>query len=311
MIVIAGFNSAVDKWMETDEVRIGGVSRVRGVRAFPGGKGLHVAVAVAELGERAHLVGIVDERHHDLFHDFLRERGVSFTGITVDGELRTCIALRDAEGRFTELLEPGPTVGSSSRDLLTGRFLELARAASFGVLSGSLPCGFPPTTYRDLLTGLAAVRVTSLLDASDETLQLGLEGRPFLVKANRDEASALYGAAVDDPIGAARAAADLASKGIAFAVISLGAEGAVAAFEGHTLHARPPTLVARNVVGAGDCLLAGLAVGLRRGLTPEDSLRLGVACGAAKAQNAETGFMRKADVEALLPKIVLRNITRT
>jgi fructose-1-phosphate kinase PfkB-like protein len=71
-----------------------------------------------------------------------------------------------------------------------------------------------------------------------------------------------------------------------------------------------PTLVARNVVGAGDCLLAGLAVGLRRGLTPAETLRLGVACGAAKAQNAETGFMRRADVEALLPKIELRNITR-
>ena len=310
MIVIAGFNSSVDKWMETDDVRIGGVSRVRAVRPFPGGKGLHVAVAVGELGEQAHLVGIVDQAHHDLFHGFLRERGLSFTGIPVEGELRTCIALRDAQGRITELLEPGPTVGSSSRDLLNRRFLERAREASLCVLSGSLPCGFPPTTYRDLLTDLVSCRVRSMLDASGEALRLGIDGQPFLVKANRDETSALRGEAVDDVDAAAAATAALAAEGIAFAVVSLGAEGAVATVEGQTWHARPPTLVARNAVGAGDCLLAGMAVGLRRGFTPAETLRLGVACGAAKARNAETGFMRKADVDALLPEIELRHITR-
>jgi fructose-1-phosphate kinase PfkB-like protein len=73
---------------------------------------------------------------------------------------------------------------------------------------------------------------------------------------------------------------------------------------------RPPALVARNVIGAGDCLLAGLAVGLCRDLTPAETLRLGVACGAAKTQSAETGFMRKADVETILPKIELRRIAR-
>jgi 1-phosphofructokinase family hexose kinase len=310
VIVIAGFNSSVDKWMETDEVRIGGVSRVRDVRPFPGGKGLHVAVAVAELGERAHLVGIVDHRHHDFFNEFLRDRGVSFTGIAVDGELRTCIALRDAEGQITELLEPGPNVGSSSRGLLNQRFLELAREAPICVLSGSLPCGLPPATYRDLLTELATCRVRSMLDASGEALRLGIDGQPFLVKANRDETAALLGGTVDGPHAAAAATAALASEGIEFAVVSLGAEGAVATIEGQTLHARPPALVARNAVGAGDCLLAGIAVGLRRGFTPAETLRLGVACGAAKARNAETGFMRKADVDALLPQIELRNIGR-
>jgi tagatose 6-phosphate kinase len=310
VIVIAGFNSAVDKWMETDEVRIGEVLRVRGVRAFPGGKGLHVAAAVAELGERAHLVGIVDYSHHDLFHGFLRERGISFTGFPIEGELRTCIALRDAEGRITELLEPGPKVGSLTRDLLKRRFLELAREASLCVLSGSLPCGFPLPTYRDLLTELATFRVRSMLDASGETLRLGIGGRPFLVKANRDEASALCGTAVDDASAAARATAALASQGIPFAVVSLGAEGAVATFEGQTLHAMPPALIARNVIGAGDCLLAGLAVGLQRGFTPAEALRLGVACGAAKARSLETGFMRMADVETILPKIELKSIAR-
>jgi tagatose 6-phosphate kinase len=308
VIVVAGFNSSEDTWMETDEVRIGGVSRVRSVRRFPGGKGLHVAAAVAALGERAHLVGIVDRRHRDLFDRFLHERGVSFTGVPVEGELRTCIALRDAEGRITELLEPGPEVGASSRDLLIRRFLELAREASLCVLSGSLPRGFPQTTYRDLLTQLAVFHVRSMLDTSGEALRLGIDGRPFLVKANRDEISALRGAAIDDPGAAAAATAALAAEGIPFPVVSLGAGGAVATFDGQTLHARPPAVVVRNLVGAGDCLLAGLAVGLHRGLTPAETLRLGVACGAAKAESAETGSLRKVDVEAILPKVELRGI---
>ena len=58
-----------------------------------------------------------------------------------------------------------------------------------------------------------------------------------------------------------------------------------------------------NPVGSGDCLLGGLAVGLARGASAEEALRLGVACGAANAATPETGFVRREDVEALLPRV--------
>jgi tagatose 6-phosphate kinase len=46
-----------------------------------------------------------------------------------------------------------------------------------------------------------------------------------------------------------------------------------------------------------------VAVGLARGESLEDLLRLGVACGAANALRAETGGVRREDVEALRPRV--------
>ncbi len=43
MITVAGFNSAIDLFAAADELRVGSTTRLSSVRAFPGGKGVHVA----------------------------------------------------------------------------------------------------------------------------------------------------------------------------------------------------------------------------------------------------------------------------
>jgi fructose-1-phosphate kinase PfkB-like protein len=40
-----------------------------------------------------------------------------------------------------------------------------------------------------------------------------------------------------------------------------------------------------------------------RGMTLEETLRLGAACGAANAQGEETGFVERPAVEALLSQV--------
>src|SRR5207247_6156271 len=121
---------SLDKALEAGELRLGAVNRVRDVRAYPGGKGLHVALAAAALGEAVRLVGLIDAPHRGLFEDFLGTRGVEFHGVVVEGSLRTCLAIRDAGGtRVTEILEPGPSVDAGTRREVCDRFLSLARDA--------------------------------------------------------------------------------------------------------------------------------------------------------------------------------------
>ena len=98
MITVGGFNTSLDKSMDTDELRVGGVFRVRNVRAWPGGKGAHVALTAAALGEPVRLVGLIDSVHRALFEDFLGERGVEFHGVPTSGSVRTCLAVRDGKG---------------------------------------------------------------------------------------------------------------------------------------------------------------------------------------------------------------------
>ena len=303
MITVGGFNTSIDKALEVAELRRGTVNRASSVRAYPGGKGLHVARAVATLGEPACLVGIVDAAHRAFFADELSPLGADFRGIEVES-VRTCLTIREAGStRVTEILEPGPELAASDRTALCEEFLSLARSSGLAVLSGSVPRGFGEDVYAQLVTALREAGVRCLVDASGPLLRTAVAAQPFLVKPNRDELQALLGRTIDDVTAAAVAARVLCERGIAMVVVSLGGEGAVLAAGGRVCHAMAPPQPPGNTVGSGDCLLAGVAVGILRGLAPDEVLRLGVACGTAQTLSPEHGYVRREHVDAILPQV--------
>jgi 1-phosphofructokinase family hexose kinase len=302
MITVAGFNTALDKLVDVDVLRAGAVQRISAVRLSFGGKGLHVAQTIASLGERVRLVGLVDAASGPKIAALMRERGVEFHGIEVPSTIRTCLAIRERDGRMTELLEPGPEPDAATREKMLATFRGLALESDLAVMSGSLPPGLDDATYADLVRELQSAGVPCLVDASGATLHLAIEARPFLVKPNRDEAATLFGKTVDDIDAAAASLRALLAQGVPMPVVSLGADGVVAAHGNDMLHASVTLESVVSAIGSGDCLLAGLTVGLVRGDNLETMLRLGAACGAANA-GAGLGHAQRADVEALLPRV--------
>jgi fructose-1-phosphate kinase PfkB-like protein len=82
-------------------------------------------------------------------------------------------------------------------------------------------------------------------------------------------------------------------------VLSLGAQGALlATAEGAERFAAIP-VEARSTVGAGDSMLAGIVLGLSRGLPLRDAVRFGMAAGAAALLGSGTQLCRRSDVERL------------
>jgi tagatose 6-phosphate kinase len=309
MIVVAGFNTALDNRIDVEALRVGEVQRVRRMQVSFGGKGLHVAQMIAALGERVRLVGLIDATQRSALERLLRERRVTFHGVEAPGSIRTCLAIRETDGRITELLEPGPDLDAATRTALVDTFRRLALDSDLAVLSGSLPPGFGDDIYADLVSELQAAGVRCLVDASGAALLRAMRARPFLIKPNRDEAAALLGrpvAQIADAVAAVRA---FAAQGVAMPVLSLGADGIVAAVDDEVLQADAELVRVGDAVGSGDCLVAGLAVGLVRGEKPEAILRLGTACGTANAAVSGSGYVHRADVDALLPRVRIRRIS--
>jgi 1-phosphofructokinase family hexose kinase len=300
VIVVAGFNTSIDKRVELDRFHPGAVHRATCVEAYPGGKGLHVALTVAALGEPVALVGLVDRTRE--LTSFLAVRGIAFHGVPVSTPLRTCLAIYEADGRVTELLEPGPEVPSDAAEQLVATFHRLASAARIAVISGSLPPGLADDTYAHAIEALHRDGIRCIVDASGEPLRLAVQARPFLVKPNRDEAERLTATPLRDPATAGSAALRIADA-VEVAVISLGQDGAVAASRGALVHAGVELVDARHPVGSGDAMVAGLAVAFARGLEVPDALRLGVACGAANARSPQPGFVSRREIEELLPQV--------
>lgn len=308
MIVVAGFNSAIDRRLDVDTLSAGAVHRALAVAAAPGGKGVNVARALGVLGSEVHLVGLIDAAQRDAFETVLRTHGVIFHGIAVPA-LRTCLAIRERNGRITELLEPGPALQADTVAALLDTFRALAAQADLAVLSGSLPPGCASDTYATLVRETQARGVRCLVDSSGAALREALTAQPFLVKPNRDEAAALCGRAIDSTEAATELLQTLRNAGVEMPVLSLGAQGALGIAQDALLHAVPPEVAARNPVGSGDCMLAGIAHALVRGDSAEQALRLGIACGAANAVTDDTGQIEAASVAALLPCVNTRGLS--
>jgi len=67
--------------------------------------------------------------------------------------------------------------------------------------------------------------------------------------------------------------------------------------------AEPPAVDARNPIGAGDALVAGLVWGLSHGYSGAELLRWGVACGAAAASLKGTAMGQWSLVESLTGQV--------
>ena len=306
MITVVGINTAIDHLMRVDALHLGEVNRTVHEQVLPGGKGLHVAQTIAALGESVQLIGLIDAAHRNLTARRMSERGVLFHGVEIDAPLRHCIALQDADGRITEVLGQGPQLGERDRAALQRAFRLALAESDLVILSGSLPRGLTTDTYAELAQQVHAAGKRCLVDASGEVLRQAVAAQPFLLKPNRDEAEALFGRSVGDLAAAVTALRELAARGVAMPVLSLGAQGALGMDESGVWHAAVELEQVRNTVGSGDCFLAGMAVAIRRREPLREALRLAVACGAANAMDVETGYVRPDQVEALLGRVRVR-----
>jgi 6-phosphofructokinase 2 len=81
--------------------------------------------------------------------------------------------------------------------------------------------------------------------------------------------------------------------------LSLGPAGALLATAEGTERLRAPSVRVRSRVGAGDSMLAGVVLGLARGMALRAAVRYGIAAGAAATLNLGTQLCGREDTERL------------
>jgi fructose-1-phosphate kinase PfkB-like protein len=191
---------------------------------------------------------------------------------------------------------------------LRERLLASLPRARILVLAGSLPPGMTPGAAIDLLREARRVGVRSIVDAEGELLAAAIESGIDLVKPNLLEAGQVLGRELGGVEDAAAAAREIVSRGAGAAVITMRGDGAVAAGGCQAWQVRAPREDVVRAIGAGDSFAAGLAIGLTRGATLPEALRLAAAAGAATALHAGTGLGTPEEVERLLELTEVRGM---
>ncbi|MDP9890614.1 1-phosphofructokinase family hexose kinase [Pseudarthrobacter enclensis] len=314
MIVTFTANPSLDRTVALPgPLERGEVQRALSVRQESGGKGVNVSRALVASGLES--LAVLPGADGDPVLAGLRESAVPFVSLPIDEPLRTNVALTEPGGVTTKINEPGPVLAADQQEALIKLLLESSRGASWVVLAGSLPPGFPDNFYatvarriREAGNGTApliavdssgaplAAALTDSGTSGDSTVSGGTttgSGKPDLLKPNAEELAELAAAAgftpasgdelEADPAAAAAAAAAVVRSGVGAVLATLGSKGAVLVTADGAWLATHPPVAAVSTVGAGDSALAGYLLAHGRGAAPADCLRQAVAHGAAAA----------------------------
>lgn len=298
-VSVLALNPAVDISYEIPQLLEYQKVHARKTWYHPGGNGINIARALAELGVPLHCCSIIGGESGDLLLRLLGDTlGDKHNWFRVPGETRlnTTLLQHSPPGQF-EITSDGPEVSPQVLEEITGCFLSSA-GDGIAVLSGFVPPGVPDSAYRQLAEGIRAQGGKAVVDAHGAVLDQALQARPFMLRLNLYVLEMTVKRRLEDTAQVAEAARSIQQQGIEYVCISLGADGAILADADNTYHCSAPKLHKQSTVGCGDALVAGLVTAVRRGDSPQDMLRFGVLCGSATGAHPGTELFTRDELDA-------------
>lgn len=304
MILTITLNPSVDRTVVLDGLDIHDTNRIVRTEIDAGGKGINLSRIAVRLGTRTVAAGFLGGDEGSYIRSRLDREGVSYRFVEIAGNTRVNINIEDgSELPPTTLNERGPTISPGEWHMLEDLVSLLAPKAQWVCVGGSIPPGLDSSVYSAIVDMAKGAGAKVCVDADGDSMKLALDRKPNLVKPNRDEAERLLGRPIQSLDEALWAAGQLVSMGIEYAMVSLGSDGAVLAFDSEVYSATPPDVEAVSTIGSGDSLIGGFLSGLTSGATVEDALKLGVAAGTATALSDGAEIGKAEDVYRLLPNV--------
>ncbi len=303
MIHVICLNPAIDKFYEIDGFAAGETYSGLQARTVNGGKGVNVARALAQLGEKPTLHAFLGEGADGLEREMRALCNCAFSD--VQGMCRTTTNILDrVNGRETVITEGGPKITDRNINRLMDTLDDSVYPGDIVVCSGSIIAGAPDDLYAQVSRLCAPMGVPCVLDCNAKTLAASLEGASYaLGKPNERELCDLLGEArTQKPTEIVRLARRLMPPCGAL-LVSMGGAGGVYVTEDAAVWSPGASVEAVSTVGSGDACLAGAVYAMAHRLDMEETLRLAMACGAANAARMDTGVGGMDEVRALMEAI--------
>ena len=264
---------------------------------FGGGKGANQTLASVRSGAATAILGAVGQ------DDFGRQRLLDLDG---DGVDTSAVLKRSDVASGVALITVEEATGQNRISYVPGATLTITSAEASDALSRLQPrfllttLELPPESIEAAIAATRSAGGKVILNATPEP-----EGAARFLKAidvlivNEPETAALLGGTQSDWFAAAEA---LSERGPAWVIVTLGADGAVASFDGEHVSVPVPPVPVKDTTGAGDALCGAFAAALATGLGPVDALRRGVAAGSAACtiEGAQRSMPTTAQIDALL-----------
>jgi 1-phosphofructokinase len=306
MILTVTPNTGIDLTLIVPEFVLNKTIRASQSALGMGGKATDVSWILGRMGVPNLAIGFAAGNTGKQMVKMLEERGSLTDFVWASGETRrnTIIISQDGSGQSTFTVS---TLEVSPRHLR--KFFKVFQNAlnqvTCLVLGGSLPNGVPTSFFKSLIEMAHEQSIPVLFDASGPGLLSGLKARPDLIKPNRTELEEITGSTIQSNGAAYQAARQIQQEYGANVIATMGRQGAFAVLPDRNYWIPGLKLEVVSSAGAGDGVLAGLAVAYSQNKPAEEGLRLGFALANAVLLTLPTADFDLKDLGRLYPLIEL------
>lgn len=306
-ILTLTLNPALDISTETETVAPDRKLRCAAPRIDPGGGGVNVSRAIANLGgDSVPLVAAGGPAGAHLMA-LLRAAGLRPVELGAPGETRRSLAVGEsATGAQFRFVMPGPFWSEADAARTCAAVEAAVSPDDLVVVSGSPPPGLAADFFLTLNDRLSPRGGRMILDTSGDALAAAARAaRPLhVLRMDHEEAETLAGAPVRGVEAVADFAAGLVACGAARIVaVAHGALGTVVATSQGRWHARPPSVAVVSKVGAGDSFVGAFTLALSRGQNAAQACAAGVAAAAAAVTTPDTQLCDRDLTARLLAQV--------
>jgi 1-phosphofructokinase len=252
---------------------------------------------LAELGADVTVTGLLGSDNQEPFCQLFEALGVTDKCVRVKGASRINVKLVEASGQVSDINFPGVAVSAQDIADFEKTLFDLSESHDVFVMAGSLPQGISPQLCASWVERLQQLGKQVYFDSSKAALSAGLDAAPWLVKPNDEELSDWAGRVLETEQDLTEAAGQLAQKGIANVVVSLGADGVMWLDNEGWSRSLPPKMEVVSTVGAGDTLVAGLCWGHLNNWNKQETLGFATALSALAVSQVGVGV---DDIDAVM-----------
>jgi len=297
-------NPSIDCYAELEHLVLGSANRIQSLQEYPGGKGTHVALALAEMKVDVTLFGFWAGSSGHWISEACKKRNVAIKGPKITGSNRKCYTFRskDRDLNATELMEPGPSIKQADWMLFIEQLEKNIELSDMVSLSGSWPKGTPENAAYQVAEICRKKGKRLFLDCSGIQLRNALESKFHTLHLNEHESEEIFGSSsIDVAFEKLRGIVD-------YVALTQGKKGLYLAYPKGKIHALKSLDRTISTVGSGDCLTAGLIYAVLKNKEPEEIARYGAAFGAANCITEDLGMLRKEHIVEFLPQTILKPI---
>jgi 1-phosphofructokinase len=291
-------NPAIDKTVQLEELRVGSVNRVTSMRVDAGGKGINVSKVIKSLGGESRALGILAGKNGLFIKNYLDSLDIENEFTFATGETRTNLKIIDMLNQSnTDINEPGSTLSDKDLAKIEEDIFRAINEASILIFSGSIPAGAPKYIYGTWIKRAKEYGAKTILDADGDLLIEGIKAGPYMVKPNIHELEKLCNKKLESTEEIIKAAQSFFEYGVERVVVSLGKEGSLFIDKQNIVQAEGLKVPVKSTVGAGDSMVAALALSLEREYSLEETVVLATAASAA---NVMTSGTQPAELKEIL-----------